>query len=101
MDLRDLIGMSSEDIKRMEMDKHLEKLRSGNNTFDPREEYFYQTGRDLNKDLENVMSYDEMKNSQLELEKIATASEIEKNPLLVYSTTELKRELRRRKGKLK
>lgn len=74
MDIRDLIGMSSEDMKRMEMDKHLEKLRSGNNTFDPREE----------------------------LRKLAEAGEEkEQNPLLAYSTTELKRELRRRKGKLK
>lgn len=74
MDIRDLIGMSSEDIKRMEMDKYLEKLRSGNNTFDPREE----------------------------LRKLAEAGEEkEQNPLLAYSTTELKRELRRRKGKLK
>ena len=74
MDIRDLIGMSSEDMKRMEMDKHREKLRSGNNTFDPREE----------------------------LRKLAEAGEEkEQNPLLAYSTTELKRELRRRKGKLK
>lgn len=38
MDLRDLIGMSSEDIKRMEMDKHLEKLRGGDKMFDPMKE---------------------------------------------------------------
>ena len=74
MDLRDLIGRSSEDIKRMEMDKHLEKMRGGDNTFDPREE----------------------------LRKLAEAGEEkEQNPLSAYSTSELKRELRRRKGKLK
>lgn len=79
MDLRDLIGMSSEDIKRMEMDKHLEKLRSRNNTFDPREELQEQFAKEEEK-----------------LQK-----EIEQNPLSMYSTSELKRELRRRKGKLK
>lgn len=32
MDLRDLIGMSSEDIKRMEMDKHRKKVIEGKTT---------------------------------------------------------------------
>ena len=74
MDLRDLIGMSSEDIKIKEMDNQLEKMRGGDNTFDPREE----------------------------LRKLAEAGEEkEQNPLSAYSTSELKRELRRRKGKLK
>ena len=79
MDLRDLIGMSSEDIKRMEMDKHLEKLRGGDKMFDPMKELQEQFAKEEEK-----------------LQK-----EIEKNPLSAYSTSELKRELRRRKGKLK
>ena len=79
MDLRDLIGMSSEDIKRMEMDKHLEKMRGGRNMFDPMKELQEQFAKEEEK-----------------LQK-----EIEQNPLSQYSTTELKKELRRRKGKLK
>ena len=79
MDIRDLIGMSSEDMKRMEMDKHLEKLRGGDKMFDPMKELQEQFAKEEEK-----------------LQK-----EIEQNPLSQYSTTELKKELRRRKGKLK
>lgn len=88
---------NGENPKKIGLEEHSKKVMNGKT----KEEYFYQTGRDLNKDLENVMSYDDMKSSQLELEKIATASEIEQNPLSAYSITELKKELRRRKGKLK
>lgn len=74
MDIKDLIGVSSEDIKRMEMDKQMEELKRLTDVmFDPREE----------------------------LLKLAEAGEIEQNPLAAYSTTELKKELRRRKGKTK
>ena len=41
MDLNDLINQIERydgDIKRMEMDKHLEKLRGGDNMFDPMKE---------------------------------------------------------------
>lgn len=74
MDLRDLIGMSSEDIKRMEMEEHL---------------------KDMPK-LEDIME-------EKELLKLAEAArnDFNQNPLSMYSTSELKRELRRRKGKLK
>lgn len=72
MDLRDLIGMSSEDIKRMEMEEHL---------------------KDMPK-LEDIME-------EKELLKLAEAArnDFNQNPLSMYSTSELKRELRRRKGK--
>lgn len=79
MDIRDLIGMSSEDIKRMEMDKHLEKMRGGDKMFDPMKELQEQFAK----------------------EEERQRKEIERNPLLAYSTTELKKELRRRKGKTK
>lgn len=47
--------------------------------------------------------FDPMKELQEQFakEEEKLQKEIEKNPLLAYSTTELKRELRRRKGKLK
>ena len=38
MDIRELQDMDAEDIKRMEMDKHLEKMRGGRNMFDPMKE---------------------------------------------------------------
>ena len=79
MDIRDLIGMSSEDIKRREMDKHLEKMRGGDKMFDPMKELQEQFAK----------------------EEERQRKEIERNPLLAYSTTELKKELRRRKGKTK
>lgn len=79
MDLRELQDMDAEDIKRMEMDKHLEKMRGGRNMFDPMKELQEQFAKEEEK-----------------LQK-----EIEQNPLSMYSTSELKRELRRRKGKLK
>lgn len=74
MDIRDLIGMSSEDMKRMEMEEHL---------------------KDMPK-LEDIME-------EKELLKLAEAArnDFNQNPLSMYSTSELKRELRRRKGKLK
>ena len=75
MDIRDLIGKSSEDIKRMEMDKHLEKFR----------------------ELEDAML-----DQKEELRKLTEAGEKkEQNTLATYSTTALKKELRRRKGKTK
>jgi len=54
-----------------------------------------------------LRSVDEMKDSRRKLmEELAKEEEIQQkeikqNPLLAYSTTELKKELRRRKGKLK
>ena len=74
MDLRDLIGMSSEDIKRMEMEEHL---------------------KDMPK-LEDIMEEKEL----LKLAEVAR-NDFNQNPLSMYSTSELKRELRRRKGKIK
>lgn len=75
MNLRDLIWMDMEDRKKLEeIDKHFEKFR----------------GLD-----------DAMLDQKEELRKLAEAGEIEQNPLAAYSTTELKKELRRRKGKLK
>jgi len=79
MDLKDLkllMELYDGDVKRMEMDK--EKVKGFPELeyamFDPREE----------------------------LRKLAEAGEDkEQNPLSAYSTTELKKELRRRKGKLK
>lgn len=74
-DLKTLIELYDGDIKRMEMDKQMEKLKGLSDAmFDPREE----------------------------LRKLAEAGEDkEQNPLSAYSITELKKELRRRKGKLK
>lgn len=74
-DLKTLIELYDGDIERMEMDKQMEKLKGLSDAmFDPREE----------------------------LRKLAEAGEEkEQNPLASYSTTELKKELRRRKGKLK
>ena len=75
MNLRDLICIDTEAIKKMEMDKQFEKFR----------------GLD-----------DAMLAQKEELRKLAEAGEDkEQNPLAFYSTTELKKELRRRKGKLK
>ncbi|MDB2050434.1 hypothetical protein [Clostridium perfringens] len=75
MNLRDLIWIDTEDIKKPEMDKHLEKFRG----------------------LEDAML-----DQKEELRKLAEAGEDkEQNPLVAYSTTSLKKELRRRKGKLK
>lgn len=74
MDLRDLIGMSSEDIKRMEMEEHL---------------------KDMPK-LEDIM----LGHKEEKLRKLAeaTGNDLNSNQLSMYSTSELKRELRRRKG---
>lgn len=78
MDLKDLkllMELYDGDVKRMEMDKHLEKFRG----------------------LEDAML-----DQKEELRKLAEAGEDkEQNPLTAYSTTKLKKELRRRKGKLK
>lgn len=73
-DLRNLIEQYDGDIKRMEMDKQMENFKKVEElAFDQREE----------------------------LRKLAEAGEIEQNPLAAYSTTALKKELRRRKGKTK
>lgn len=76
MNLRDLIWMDMEDRKKLkEIDKHFEKFR----------------GLD-----------DAMLAQKEELRKLAEAGEDkEQNPLVAYSTTSLKKELRRRKGKSK
>ncbi|HBI91279.1 MAG TPA: hypothetical protein DDY58_01900 [Terrisporobacter glycolicus] len=73
-DLRNLIEQYDGDIKRMEMDKQMENFKKVEElAFDQREE----------------------------LRKLAEAGEIEQNSLAAYSTTALKKELRRRKGKTK
>ena len=82
MDLRELINEIEQyggDIKRMEMDKHLERLRGEDEMIDPMKELQEQFAK----------------------EEERQRKEIERNPLLAYSTTELKKELRRRKGKTK
>lgn len=79
MDIRELQDMDAEDIKRMEMDKHLEKMRGEDEMIDPIKELQEQFAK----------------------EEERQRKEIERNPLLAYSTTELKKELRRRKGKTK
>ena len=77
-DLRNLIEQYDGDIKRMEIDKQMEEIeRLSRLPFDEREEL-----RKLASELDN-------------------AGVIEQNPLAAYSTTELKKELRRRKGKTK
>lgn len=75
-DLKDLIEKYDGDIKAMEMDKQMEKFRKIEGLpFNDREE------------LRKLAS------------ELANAGAIEQNPLAGYSTGELKRELRRRKGK--
>ena len=49
MDLRELQDMDAEDIKRMEMDKHLEKMRGGRNMFDPMKELQEQFAKEEEK----------------------------------------------------
>ena len=75
MDIRELINEIEQyggDVKRMEMDKRINELRGEDEVPYPKEE----------------------------LRKLSESSEIKvQYPLSVYSTTELKKELRRRKGK--
>lgn len=82
MDLKDLIKRIEQydgDVKQMEMDRRLGKLRDEDEMIDPLRKLQEEFAKEAEKQ----------------------QKEIEQNPLAAYSTTELKRELRRRKGKLK
>lgn len=75
-DLKDLIEKYDGDIKAMEMDKQMEKVRK----------------------LEGL-PFDDREGLRKLASELANAGAIEQNPLAGYSTGELKRELRRRKGR--
>lgn len=82
MDLKDLIKRIEQydgDAKQMEMDRRLGKLRGEDEMIEPLIELQEEFAKEAEKQ----------------------QKEIEQNPLSAYSTTELKKELRRRKGKTK